>query len=97
MAIKWTTLRTAGALALACSAGAAALAPAAYAQANCETYGKLALGQQKLNEANKCGFSGAEWSSDLKAHVAWCSGVGPDEWKVQLQTREQQLSECKSK
>ncbi len=90
-------LRTTAAFGVALFAGAAVLAPAANAQANCETYGKLALGQQKLNEANKCGFSGAEWSSDLKAHIAWCSGVGPDEWKVQLQTREQQLAACKSK
>ncbi len=54
-------------------------------------YGKLALQQQKENEASKCGFSGAEWSPDLKAHIAWCSSVGPDQWKAQLQKRKQQL------
>lgn len=77
--------------------GAVGLTGPALAQANCETYGKIALQQQKDNEASKCGFSGPEWSADLKAHVAWCGGVGPDEWKVQLQSREQQLSGCKGK
>lgn len=75
----------------------AGLATSALAQANCETYGKLALQQQKENEANGCGFSGQEWSPDLKAHVAWCNGVGPDQWKVQLQARAQKLTACKAK
>jgi hypothetical protein len=63
----------------------------------CETYGKLALQQQKENESRKCGFTGAEWSSDLKAHIAWCAGVSPQEWQAKLQGRKQQLDECKSK
>jgi sarcosine oxidase gamma subunit len=42
----------------------------------------------------KCNLTGAEWSSDLKAHTAWCSSVGPDQWKVQLQKREQALAAC---
>lgn len=75
----------------------AALATGAGAQANCDTYGKLALQQQQENVEGKCGFSGPEWSSDLKAHVAWCGTVGPDQWKVQLQKRKQQLDACKSK
>ncbi len=82
---------------LALLIGVPATAGPVLAQANCETYGKLAMQQQKLNETNKCGFSGPEWSTDLKAHIAWCGGVGPDEWKVQLQGREQQLAGCKDK
>lgn len=73
------------------------LASVANAQADCGTYGKLALQQQQENAAGKCGFSGPEWSPDLKAHIAWCGGVGPDQWKVQLQKRKQQLDTCKSK
>lgn len=72
-------------------------ATGAHAQANCETYGKLAIQQQQENVAEKCGFSGPEWSPDLKAHVAWCGGVGPDQWKSELQKRKQQLDACKSK
>jgi hypothetical protein len=60
-------------------------------------YGKLALDQQKENDALKCGFKGPEWSSDLKAHVAWCGSVGPDQWKVQLQQRKQKLDACKAR
>jgi hypothetical protein len=75
--------------------GATGLASAAAAQANCDMYGKLALQQQKQNETSKCGFTGAEWSPDLKAHIAWCNSVGPDQWKAQLQKRNQQLEKCK--
>jgi hypothetical protein len=43
-----------------------AAAPGAIAQANCDLYGKLALGQQQQNEELKCGFTGSAWSPDLK-------------------------------
>lgn len=89
--------RTMAAFTIATLMGVVSLGAAANAQSNCDTYGKLALQQQKVNEASKCGFSGPEWSSDLKAHLAWCGGVGPDQWKVQLQNREQQLAQCKGK
>jgi hypothetical protein len=89
--------RTLAAVALAALSGATGFATAASAQANCETYGKLALQQQQENVQAKCGFSGPEWSPDLKAHIAWCGGVGPDQWKVQLQKRKQQLDACKAK
>lgn len=69
----------------------------AMAQANCDLYGKLALQQQKENESLKCGFTGPSWSPDLKAHIAWCTGVGPDQWKAQLQSRKQQLDACRAK
>jgi hypothetical protein len=69
----------------------------AAAETPCETYGKLALQQQKDNEAAKCGLTGQEWSTDLKGHVDWCMKVGPDKWKEQLQTRTAALTACKSK
>lgn len=76
---------------------AAGLASGAQAQANCDTYGKLALQQQQENVDGKCGFTGPAWSPDLSAHMAWCGSVGPDQWKIQLQTRKQQLDACKAK
>jgi len=82
---------------LAALVAGAGMTSAAHAQANCDTYGKLAIQQQQENVADKCGFSGPEWSPDLKAHVAWCGTVGPDQWKVQLQKRKQQLDACKAK
>ncbi len=88
--------RTCAALAAAAFLGAAWFAPPANAQANCATYGKLSLQQQKDNESYKCGFAGPEWSSDLKAHMAWCGTVGPDQWKQSLQGREQKLAGCKA-
>lgn len=69
----------------------------AHAQANCETYGRLALKQMQDNEQKKCGYKGPEWSTDLKAHITWCGGVGPDQWKVQLQKRESALGMCQKK
>jgi hypothetical protein len=86
--------RTCAAVAAAALAWAGAASQAG-AQANCEMYGKLTLQQQKDNMAGKCGFSGAEWSPDLKAHIAWCNSVSPDQWKAQLQKRKQQLDTCK--
>ena len=67
---------------------------AAFAQANCDTYGKLALRQMLQNEQKKCGFTGPEWNIDLKAHMDWCGTVGPEQWKVELQKREQALQRC---
>jgi hypothetical protein len=83
-----------GIVALAAVAG---IASNAFAQANCATYGKLALQQQQQNAEAKCGFSGPEWSSDLQAHINWCGGVGPDQWRAQLQKRQQLLDACKAK
>ncbi len=74
-----------------------ALAPAANAQANCDTYGRLALKQMQENEQKKCGLKGPEWNTDLKAHTTWCGTVGPDHWKIQLQKREQALAACGKK
>ena len=68
---------------------------AASAQANCETYGRLALQQQRENETKNCGFTGPSWSSDLRAHIQWCGTVGPDQWKTELQQRAQMLAGCK--
>jgi hypothetical protein len=90
-------LRTCAVLALAAVAGGATVVPAAIAQANCEAYGKFALQQQQENERNKCGFTGPEWSSDLRAHLAWCGSVAPLNSQQQLQKRKQMLDDCKAK
>ena len=74
--------------------GTAGLTSEAPAQANCEMYGKLAIQQQQENEARQCGLTGDEWNSDLKRHIDWCGGVPPDQWKVELQKRQQALDAC---
>jgi hypothetical protein len=91
------TIRTFAALSLAAALGSAGLVSGAAAGESCETYGRLALQQQKQNEDMKCGFSGAEWSSDLKAHISWCGGVGAPDWQQMLKKRTKMLDECKSK
>lgn len=83
--------------AAAFGAALAGMAQPSWAQANCEMYGRLALKQAQENEQKKCGLKGSEWSSDLKAHVAWCASVAPDQWKVELQKREQALTACAKK
>ena len=76
----------------------AVLSPAsAHAQANCEWYAKTALKQQQDNEQLKCGFKGDAWSTDYKAHVAWCQSVAPDAWKDQAKKRDQDLAACPKK
>ena len=80
---------------LAIALGVLSFVPAAFAD-GCETYGKLALQQQKDNESRKCGLSGSEWSSDLKAHISWCSSVSPQDWQAMLKKRKDALDGCKS-
>lgn len=77
-------------------AGIGAQTQRSAAQATCEMYGKLAVQQQQANAEAGCGFTGDEWSSDLKRHVDWCGSVPPDQWKVELQKREQALDACKT-
>jgi hypothetical protein len=89
-----TLIRTAALAAAAIGCFVSAAVPAA-AQANCDWYAKTALKQQLENEQRKCGFTGANWSSDLKAHMTWCA-ANPDMWKGEAQRRDQQLaSACK--
>ncbi|MCL4766057.1 MAG: hypothetical protein KJZ80_07490 [Hyphomicrobiaceae bacterium] len=90
-------LRKCAALAGAAAVALAWLAPGASAQANCDWYAKTALKQQQENEQRKCGFKGPAWSPDLGAHLNWCRGVAPDEWKKQAQQRDQQLAACAKK
>ena len=80
-------------------AGLPVLSPVspASAQANCEWYARTALRQQQQNEERKCGLKGEAWHADLKAHMAWCTSVGPDVWKAQAQARDQQLAQCAKK
>lgn len=70
------------------------LAGAARAQPTCDWYAKTALKQQRENEHRKCGLKGPEWSSDFKAHLAWCATVAPDVWKKSAQKRDQELAAC---
>lgn len=84
-------------LALGCCAALLGAGTVPHAQASCDVYGRLAVQQQQENAELKCGFSGTEWSPDLKAHLAWCASVGPDQWKAELQKRKQQLDACRSK
>jgi hypothetical protein len=73
----------------------AAAGPAlSQAAGNCDWYAKTALKQQQENEQRKCGFTGPAWTTDLKAHMTWCT-VNPDQWKSEAQRREQQLASCK--
>lgn len=91
-------LRTCAALPIATFAGAAALIPGvAAAQDSCTWYANTALQQQQANVNNKCGFSGAGWSLDLKAHAAWCASVSPEVWKKAARDRKQSLDGCLAK
>ena len=69
---------TAWALAgLALGLAGLALARPASADANCEMYAKLAVQQQRENEAGKCELKGEDWSADLKQHLSWCAAASP--------------------
>jgi hypothetical protein len=87
-------VRTATLMAVAMTISSAAVAPLAYGQENCATYGYVALKQARENERRKCGFTGPRWSVDLKQHVAWCATVGPPDWKTELRERAKALEKC---
>jgi hypothetical protein len=61
--------------------------------ANCDWYAKTALKQQQENELKKCGFTGPNWTSDLKGHLGWCN-ANPDQFRAEAQRRDQQLMQC---
>ena len=84
------------AVAAALALGSAMASTSANAQASCDWYANTALQQQKVNTDRKCGFKGESWSFDRSAHMAWCQGVGPGDWKKQAQFREQELAKCAS-
>jgi hypothetical protein len=63
--------------------------------AECVWYADMALKQQQRNEHRKCGFKGPEWSSDRRAHLAWCAMQTPEHWKAEAQKRERMLGGCK--
>jgi hypothetical protein len=67
----------------------------AQAQSNCANYGFLALKQARENEQRKCGNTGPRWTTDLKAHVAWCATVGPNAWRNELRERARALQNCR--
>jgi hypothetical protein len=69
----------------------------AVAQTTCEWYARTAVKQQQENEQKKCGFKGPAWTSDLKAHQAWCASVSPEEWRRSAQKRDQDLAACARK
>jgi hypothetical protein len=96
ISLKTTTAvsLTLGALTLSL-AGAIALPATASAQANCDWYAKTSLQQQQENEQKKCGFTGPAWSTDLRAHMTWCTTANPDLWKAEAQKRQQMLAGCK--
>jgi len=87
-----TVWRRAALLVLVC-AGALTLQPAA-AQATCDWYVKTSLEQQQRNLNLKCGFEGAEWSTDKATHQEWCANVGPDVSRKTAQEREKALITC---
>jgi hypothetical protein len=80
-----------------CLGAIAALSLAAVpasAQSNCKWYAATALKQQQQNEKLGCKFSGPEWHTDLRRHMAWCNSVPPDVWKSSAQKRDQDLATC---
>jgi hypothetical protein len=40
---------------------------------NCNAYAGAAVAQNQQNIAQKCGFSGGAWLSDIKPHFDWCA------------------------
>ena len=74
--------------------GLSLLVPTTASAYDCATYGKISLKQFQENKQRNCKFAGPEWSPNLKAHISWCSTVGPDIWKAEIQKRAEMLKSC---
>jgi hypothetical protein len=77
---------------LALGAGAAQAANPA-----CNWYVQTSAKQQQENMRKGCNFRGAEWSSDVSAHAAFCERNAPEVWKGVAQRRQKQLEGCKGR
>lgn len=86
----WTTT----ALAMLAVGTMALLPSASHAQSSCKWYGATALKQQQENERLKCGFTGAEWHSNVPEHMQWCASVAPAVMKDSAQQRDKMLADC---
>lgn len=60
----------------------------------CEYYADSAVGQQRRNIANGCGFSGSRWSTDFAGHQQWCSSVRRSITDKEEQVRKEMLDTC---
>jgi hypothetical protein len=66
----------------------------------CAQYAKTADEQQKKNSAERCGLSGARWSTNLEGHRGWCLSLGDDYQQratSEEQARSNSLTQCAQK
>jgi hypothetical protein len=70
------------------------LASPVSAAEDCNWYALTSAKQEQENVSRKCGFKGDGWSTDLRAHMAYCQSVPPEEWRKAIEARKQQLQGC---
>ena len=64
-------------------------------QDNCTRYALQSAKQQQLNLVKKCGFSGAEWSKNIRELRKWCNNASPDDRQSTMKKRIEALATCK--
>ena len=64
-------------------------------QDNCTRYALQSAKQQQTNIAKKCGFSGTEWSKNLRELKKWCNAASPDDRQSTMKKRTTALASCK--
>lgn len=60
----------------------------------CQLYAARAIEQNKQNQENNCGYSGARWSSDYNGQYQWCLTVKDAITQHENSEREQLLEDC---
>jgi len=63
-------------------------------QRRCRAYASIAVAQNAVNLANRCGFTGNRWDSDYSNHLRWCTAVAPGACRAETQQRQAMLDQC---
>jgi hypothetical protein len=73
---------------------AMATAAPASAEEDCNWYAQTTAKQAQENTAKNCGLVGDGWSTDLKVNIAYCQAVAPEQWRADIEMRQQELQKC---
>jgi hypothetical protein len=61
---------------------------------SCREYARVAVQQARLARRLDCGYNGARWTQNYRAHFNWCRRVSESKSSQEFRVREQLLAQC---
>jgi hypothetical protein len=61
---------------------------------NCRAYARQSVQQARAARRLDCGYRGARWTTNFRAHLRWCQQVSPGESAAELRLRDDFLYRC---